>query len=78
MCTYIIEFAKLTEAFCLATRIRIDMDVVLRETLAWDHSRSDQANVGTEVLLRVKYLVRMYDDSSGLFVSQMAIKLCPK
>jgi hypothetical protein len=66
MCKHIIEFAKLTEAFCLATRIRIDTDVVLRETPAWDYRRSDQASVGTELLLKVKYLVRMYNDSSGL------------
>jgi hypothetical protein len=58
--------AKRTEAFCLATKIFCDMDVGLHETPAWDYGRADQASVATERLLKVKYLVRMYNDSSGL------------
>jgi hypothetical protein len=66
MCKHIIEFAKCTEAFCLATQNFYDMDVALHETPAWDYGRADQASVGTERLLKVKYFVRMYNDSSGL------------
>jgi hypothetical protein len=66
ICKHIIEFAKLAEAFCLTTKIFCDTDVGLHETPAWDYRRSDQASVGAERLLKVKYLARMCNDSSGL------------
>jgi hypothetical protein len=71
MCKHILEFAKRTKAFCLATKIFCNMDVALNETPAWDYGRADQVSVGTERLLKVKYLVRMYNDSSGLCVEDV-------
>jgi hypothetical protein len=40
--------------------------LALHETPAWDYGRADQASVGTERPLKVKYLVHKYNDSSGL------------
>jgi hypothetical protein len=66
MCEHIIQFVKRTDAFCKAEKIWCSMDDDLHETPAWDHRRSDKASVGTERLLKVKHLVRMYNDSCGL------------
>ena len=66
MCEHIDQFVKRTDAFCKAANISCAMDDDLHETPAWDHRRSDKASVGTERLLKVKYFVRMYNDSCGL------------
>jgi hypothetical protein len=66
MCEHIIQFVKRTDAFCKAANISCFMDGDLHETPAWDHRRSDKASVGTERLLKVKLLVRMYNVSCGL------------
>jgi hypothetical protein len=66
MCEYIIQFVKYTDAFCKASKISCAMDADLYKTPTWDHRRSDKASVGTERLLKVKFLVRMYHDSCGL------------
>jgi hypothetical protein len=65
MCEHVIQFVKRTDAFCEAAKICCAMDDDLHETPAWDHRRSDTASVKTERLLKVKFLVRMYNDSCG-------------
>jgi hypothetical protein len=70
VCEHVIQFVKSTDAFCKAAKIccamDADRDADLHETSAWDHRRLDEASVGTERLLKVKFLVRMYHDSCGL------------
>jgi hypothetical protein len=66
MCKLIIQFVKRTDAFCKAAKNSCAMDADLHEAPAWDHRRSDTASVGTERLLKVTFLVRMYNDSCGL------------
>jgi hypothetical protein len=72
MCEHIIHFVKRTDAFCEAANTSCAMDANLHETPAWDHRRSDKASVGTERLLKVKYLVRMYNDSYTVYVLRMS------
>jgi hypothetical protein len=66
MCEHIVQFVQRTDTFCKAEKIWYSMDDDLHETPAWDHRRSDKASAGTERLLKVKHLVRMYEDSCGL------------